>query len=104
MVTVYRQPTNTIETYKRFSEKLRDIFNDLNSNNCTFYARSDYNIDVMKIQTHNNVIMHVNNMIKIYWSIVRTTTCFTVESFTKFVLFFNSPSSPTWNYHLEKHL
>ena len=64
--TVYRHPTNIIETYKSFSEKLLDIFNDLNSNNRTFYALYDYNIDQMNVQTNHNVKMQVNNMIS--WS------------------------------------
>ena len=63
MGAVYRHPTNTTETYERFSEKLIDICNDLNSNNGTFYALGDYNIDLMKVQTNNNVRMYVNNMI-----------------------------------------
>ena len=61
--TVYRHPSNTIKTYERYSEKLLDIFNDLNSNNRTFYAPGDYNIDLMKVPINNNVGMHVNNMI-----------------------------------------
>ena len=43
--TVHRHPINTIKTYKRSSEKLLDIFNDLNSNNRTFYPLGDHNID-----------------------------------------------------------
>ena len=45
VVTVYRHPINTIKTYERSSEKLLDIFNDLNSNNRTFYPLRDHNID-----------------------------------------------------------
>ena len=62
--TVYRHPTNITETYERFSEKLLKIFNDLISNNHTFYALGDYNIDLIKVQTRINIVsVHVNNMI-----------------------------------------
>ena len=60
--TVYRHFMNTIGTFEGFFEKLLDIFNDLNLNNCTFCALGDYNTDLMKVQTNNNVRMHVNNM------------------------------------------
>ena len=65
--TVYRHSMNTIGTFEGFFEKLLDIFNDLNSNNCIFCALGDYNTDLMKVQTNNNVRMHVNNMMSLLY-------------------------------------
>ena len=55
--TVYTHSTRTIENFKRFFEKLLDIFNDLISNNRTFYALGDYNVDLLKVQTNNTMAL-----------------------------------------------
>ena len=59
----YRHPTSLVDDYKQFSNKLFEIFLELNSDKRSFYALGDYNLDLMKIKTNNSVRIHVNNVI-----------------------------------------
>ena len=60
-----RHPTSLVEDYEQFSNKLLEIFHELNSYKRSFYALGDYNLDLMKVKTNNSVRMHVNNMISL---------------------------------------
>ena len=61
----YRHPTSLVDGYEQFSNKLFEIFLELNSDKHSFYALGDYNLDLMKIKTNNSVRIHVNNMISV---------------------------------------
>ena len=49
--------------YETFSERLYDVFYNLNCNHIPFYALGDYNIDLLTIRSNNNVRKYVNNLL-----------------------------------------
>ena len=46
----YRHPTSLVKDFEQFSNKLFEIFHELNSVERSFYALGDYNLDLMKIK------------------------------------------------------
>ena len=61
----YRHPTSLVKDYEQFSNKLFEIFHELNSDERSFYALGDYSFDLMKMKTNNSVRMHVNDMMSL---------------------------------------
>ena len=59
----YRHPTSFVEDYIQFSNKLFEIFHQLNSDKRSFYALGDHNPDLLKIKTSNSVKMHMISLL-----------------------------------------
>ena len=62
MGVVYRHPTTLTGDYETFSERLYNVFYNLNCNHIPFYALGDYNIDLLAIRSNNNR-KYVNNLL-----------------------------------------
>ena len=60
---IYRHPTTLAHDYECFTTNLCDIFAELHASNTPFYAVGDYNIDLMQINSNQNIRKYVNEIL-----------------------------------------